>query len=512
MATSARIEQSTNRFQILRDRLQFLATRVLPQLPPVPAPPKQAAETKEPREHKPTMEDPEIFALDNATFVREAYERVLGRWPDDRGREMVEALDKGETTKDAVLARLRYSSEGRQRRARVDGVGPVSLLHVLEDRPGWKQHFTALRRFFTLHLKGHEERIGALEDDLAAFREDQTSAVLAVEQRMTQALTQQSAALRSQLEQLNDRIAALADVVRHLVELAELNDRREEAAMDTVEPATASLQLIEGQMKQLKRELVAMRDRPVARATPGNGRGMELERPAPSTDALYLAFEDAFRGTQREIRTRVSAYLGDVRATMKRTGGGRVVDLGCGRGEWLEVLAEEKISCTGVDSNIVLVTECRERGLDVVESDAISYLRGQPESSISALSTLHVIEHLPFQLQLELLRECFRVLRPGGLLIVETPNPENLIIGGCNFYMDPTHIRPLPPTALEFYTRYSGFESVEVRRLHEHRLASLPPPDDDGEIGARDRQLLIAAERALFAAPDYAILARKPGI
>ena len=167
-------------------------------------------------------------------------------------------------------------------------------------------------------------------------------------------------------------------------------------------------------------------------------------------DAFYAAFENRFRGTPEDIRQRVTVYLPAIQESRAGTPEAPVLDIGCGRGEWLEVLKESGLVAQGIDLNRVTVSQCRERGLAVVEGDAIEYLRGVAEGSLGAVTALHVIEHLPFRRLIMLLDEVLHALRPGGLAIFETPNPENLMVGACNFYYDPTHQRPLPPEPTRF--------------------------------------------------------------
>src|SRR5207248_2314196 len=123
---------------------------------------------------------------------------------------------------------------------------------------------------------------------------------------------------------------------------------------------------------------------------------------------------------------------------------------------------------TGVDVNQVNVSNCRERGLDVVESDAVAYLRTLDDGSIGAITGMHVIEHMSFRHLMMLIDEAHRVLRAGGLLIFETPNPENILVGSCNFWFDPTHHKPLPPATMSYFVEARGFSPVEIVRLHPY--------------------------------------------
>jgi SAM-dependent methyltransferase len=218
--------------------------------------------------------------------------------------------------------------------------------------------------------------------------------------------------------------------------------------------------------------------------------------------AFYAAFENRFRGTPEDIRQRVAVYLPTVREARAGTAKASVLDIGCGRGEWLELLKENGLAARGVDLNRVTVEECRERGLAVVEGDAIDYLRGLKAGSLGAVTAMHVIEHMPFRRLIVLFDEVLRTLRPGGVAVFETPNPENLTVGACGFYYDPTHERPLPPEPTRFVAESRGFVDVSILRLH-------PVPEGlqlaEGEPAVRE-----LINRVLYGAQDYALIARKP--
>jgi 2-polyprenyl-3-methyl-5-hydroxy-6-metoxy-1,4-benzoquinol methylase len=219
-------------------------------------------------------------------------------------------------------------------------------------------------------------------------------------------------------------------------------------------------------------------------------------------DAFYAAFENRFRGTPEDIRQRVAVFLPVIREAHAGTAKATVLDIGCGRGEWLELLKENGFAARGVDLNSVTVAECRERGLAVVEGDAIEHLRGLKADSLGAVTAMHVIEHIPFRRLIVLLDEVLRALRPGGVAIFETPNPENLMVGACSFYSDPTHERPLPPEATQFVAESRGFVDTSIMRLH-------PVPEGlqlaDGAPAVRE-----LINRVFYGAQDYALIARKP--
>jgi O-antigen chain-terminating methyltransferase len=189
--------------------------------------------------------------------------------------------------------------------------------------------------------------------------------------------------------------------------------------------------------------------------------------------AIYPAFEDLYRGTREDIKSRQSVYLDHLRRIDLTKTKTAVIDVGCGRGEWLELLAENGIPALGVDANEGMIDRCRQLNLNVVRADAVEYLASLKGSSAGAISGFHIAEHLPNHKLIRLMGEAFRVLRRGGLLILETPNPANLIVGSCNFYLDPTHLHPIPAALLQFLAEARGFLDVQIIPLHP--MASMPP-------------------------------------
>ena len=221
---------------------------------------------------------------------------------------------------------------------------------------------------------------------------------------------------------------------------------------------------------------------------------------ARQMDPFYIAFEDRFRGTREEIRARVAEYLPLVASVKVVSAEAPVLDLGCGRGEWLEVLRDQGSPGRGVDLNAISVADCRERGLHVDQVDALGFLQSLADESLGAITSMHLVEHLPFQTLLELLAECRRVLKTGGLLILETPNPANVLVGSNTFYLDPTHRNPIPSALLRFAVESVGFGNVSVMDLH-------PSDHQWSEVRSDMDSYLI---QNLFGAQDYAVVGYKP--
>ena len=218
-------------------------------------------------------------------------------------------------------------------------------------------------------------------------------------------------------------------------------------------------------------------------------------------DAMYVSFEDRFRGTRAEIKERFRIYLPYLRERAIGTEQMPVVDIGCGRGEWLELLRENELKARGVDLNHLLLTQCKEMGLDVVEDDAMRYLRNLSDSSMGAVTGFHIIEHLPVDILVKVLDETARVLKPGGIAIFETPNPGNVLVGSHNFYLDFTHRNPLPSQTVQFLLEARGLCDVQVLDLHPYPK-SLQLKDDGTEVTKRFNDYFYGAQ-------DYAVIGRR---
>lgn len=229
----------------------------------------------------------------------------------------------------------------------------------------------------------------------------------------------------------------------------------------------------------------------------------------------YFELERRYRGTESEIRERISRYLPYLQAL---PAGAPVLDLGCGRGESLALLRDHGIAGRGVDASARMVQLCQERGLTAEAGDLFEVLAGTPEGSLGGVTSFHVIEHLPAAALDRLVRLAYRALRPGGVLILETPNPLSIVVAARNFWLDPTHIRPVHPESLRLLYELAGFDPVErldlrpfpdADRLPEIDLAEIPPeqrPLADGVNRLRDR-----LDELLFGFQDFGMVGRKPG-
>jgi SAM-dependent methyltransferase len=236
---------------------------------------------------------------------------------------------------------------------------------------------------------------------------------------------------------------------------------------------------------------------------------------ASGTDAAYVGFEDCFRGSEDEIRARQADYVALF------SGAGDVLDVGCGRGEFLSLLREAGISARGIDMNEEMVQACRSRGLSAERADAVNYLAELRGESLGGLFAAQVVEHLEPKRLTALVREAGRVLRPGARLVLETINPTCWVAFFESYLRDLTHVQPLHPDTLKFLVVAGGFTDVHVQfRMpipERDRLRRLPPLPDPGPTASPDARVLAGLVSAfnlnmerlndrMFTHLDYAVI------
>ncbi len=217
---------------------------------------------------------------------------------------------------------------------------------------------------------------------------------------------------------------------------------------------------------------------------------------------LYFNLQERIRGTDELLRKRLAVYLPYLAKLNAEGQQMNVLDLGCGRGEWLGLLKANGYRSQGIDINARTVAHCTSLGLNAAKRDLLEYLRNQKEGSFNVITAFHVIEHLRFHQLVELLDQTHRVLTKGGMVIFETSNPESIISHMEGFYTDPTHSRPVPARLFQFLAEARGFSSCEVLSLQ-------PVPAAKQFLSKQVPELASALNLTFYRAQDYAIIARK---
>jgi SAM-dependent methyltransferase len=381
-----------------------------------------------------------------------------------------DSLTAREAEFEAIVARLRqevelgeaesYGEPGDRypaRRREADGLWAVSAERPFLSRPGPLGRARGLA--LTPVKAGLRKLMRWYVEPLAADQRRFNAAVL----RLADALAERDDSLERRFDAVDGELRRIDERLRLLVELDERLTRLERRRPEPAAPA------------------------PAPEAAPA------ASPPAALPD--YFAFESRMRGSTETIRERQLPYVDDFRDAAP------VLDLGCGRGEFLALLRDAGVEARGIDLDPDMVAYARGEGLDVSEGDAVAYLEGLEDGSLGGIFAAQLVEHLPAPALVRLLELAAAKLRPGGLLVAETINPLSPL-ALRNYYADLTHAQPLVPTTLELLARQSGFAAVELRYLNEPEERLVEP--DDPVIAANVRRL----NELLFAPLDYAIVAR----
>ena len=298
--------------------------------------------------------------------------------------------------------------------------------------------------------------------------------------------------------------------------------RRDESAVSALlaqqDELRAAIAVLQQAAQNLKREVAGLSVGSPAPSAGHQAPAASVAPPANQFDDLdshkYVAFEDRFRGSSDEIRARVAGYLPIF------AGASDVLDIGCGRGEFLTLLREQGVKARGIDVNASMVDVCRALRLDVVQADGLAYLRGLPDGSLGGLFAAQVIEHLEPRYLTQLLDVAFAKLRPGSPIVLETINPACWFAFFESYVRDLTHVRPVHPDTLKYLLIATGFQHVEIQYRAPYpdreKLQPVTLGDERGQAGVAlevwEETLNANVEkinRLLFTYLDYAAIGRR---
>jgi SAM-dependent methyltransferase len=263
---------------------------------------------------------------------------------------------------------------------------------------------------------------------------------------------------------------------------------------------------LDRRLRSLAAASAAPPERPPAPAVPGDAaRGGPAATTAPDSALFdYVGFERRFRGDPGVVVAVLAERYLELLASNPP-----VVDFGCGRAELVELLTARGVEAIGVDTDPSMVAEARDRGLDVRLVDGNAFLRGCEPGSIGAIIATHVVEHLQLDALVELLELAAGRLRPGGVLIAETPNPASLIVLGNSYILDPTHVRPLHPSLLAFLCEGAGFRDVRLRfyaPASDYHLRPIDDPEAPDWV-TQVNDAFAKLNEVLFGPQEYAVIA-----
>jgi len=360
-----------------------------------------------------------------------------------------------------------------------------------------------------------EEKISRLAKEKKA--EDRTAGQQEVNTEVLDALREIKASQAGAIQVLQSLSSALLEALRLAPDLMDAKDREWDALgnnhvgmiFKSMEWRVDGLTAEYGDVKLLMRSFLALEDGLTRLRSLLHEKKLPTPRDVdeilePLRDWRYAGFENRFRGSEADVRRQQEGYLTLFRA------GGSVLDLGCGRGEFLELLRDRGFKPKGVDLNSLAVGQCLDKGLDCRQGDLLTELAGQPDQSLDGVFSSQVVEHLRPETIRRLVELAFQKLRPGGAVVLETINPLSVFALVHIYFLDMSHQTPVHPLALRFLLETTGFEAVELRYPpppEGERLQPLPTADETAAILNRNIDSLNAL---LFAAPNYAAVGKKP--
>jgi len=377
-------------------------------------------------------------------FIKNAYKLILNREPDEAGMNYyLKHLRSGSRTKMQIITNIASSKEAKEKNIKIKNLFLYKIIFFIYKIPILSYIFKTLIHIATLPKT--LKRLNHLENKYNTNIQELYQQIQTLNNQLNQQIQILNTKLKSEISLLDEKYSYI-NVANNI-----------DTQKDSNNPKP-----INSNLKQ------------------------------SYFDNFYLLFEDKFRGSKEIVKEKLKIYLQYIKNQ------DFVLDIGCGRGEWLELLKENNINSKGIDINQKAINTLQKNNFNVINIDAIKYLQSQKNQTIPAITAFHIIEHFNFEDLLIFLQESFRVLTKQGIIILETPNPKNLGVGACNFYTDPTHKNPLPPHLTKFLLEFVGFKSVQII-----------PTQKFENIKLQDKALQNFVDEWINQSEDYAVIGKK---
>ena len=385
-------------------------------------------------------------------FIDNAYKLILNRPADHEGKNhFLPLLRTGDLSKTEIVISLHFSKEGRAQNIIILGIKKRYIISLIYKIPFIG--YIAKLSVILMTLPKLVKRINQFENNTVVGLGNNEKNQLKLQELVLMKADDLEDYINTKTENLKEEINTKADIEEFELYLQAVN-----YAKEYMKISQRNMQnLIDEAKKRLPKRIFDQK----ALLT-------ITQEEQHQYDAFYVEFEDRFRGSREDIKSRVEVYIPYLKNLPFEKEQINVLDVGCGRAEWLEVLSENKYKAEGIDLNQIMVSISQGLHFDVKKADVIEHLKSLKDESLSVITGFHIIEHLPFEVLMALFQESLRVLKKGGMIIFETPNPENILVGAHYFYTDPTHINPLIPATVQFMAEKNGFMKVEIKRLHKY--------------------------------------------
>lgn len=337
-----------------------------------------------------------------------------------------------------------------------------------------------------------------------------------INQQILLLLKEFQSTLEQSLNQVKEVLTSLTDLIELNASLADAKDREWDALGSNhvgmifksmewrVDKLAAEYEDVKILMKKfllLKEKLNELHTTLEEKKIPSPPQVKEILEPLE--DWRYAGFENRFRGTEEEVKKQQTIYIPYFK------NGGKILDLGCGRGEFMELLKENRIEAEGVDINGQMVDICRDKGLNCTKGDILEKLAAFENGTLGGVFSSQVIEHLPPSYLTRMVELAFFKLGSSGCIVLETINPTSVFSLVQIYFLDLSHQKPIHPQMLRFLLESSGFEEVEIKYSHpleQERLQNLPGAD---EVASLLNQNIDNLNKLLYAPPNYAAIGKK---
>lgn len=430
----------------------------------------------------------DLLNKDGEQFIVDIYQKLLLREPDAQGLETyMDLITKG-YSKEFIILSIINSSEAKEKKkeniVQYTGLEVLSknsikdrLRRILYLIPGiksvlsWRYKLNKYPSFYDRINRDVDDKINKKLDELRLdtirkAREQRTEFDLKFDSLRDETALNTNLLCQDTLKHIN---LIHAEITQRLDEFC--NDNWRQAREDDIEKIKKRISVLENQLKtsvnaferniknlKMKFDLSDRKSDYCCITAPYLNTQDKCLSP---TDDIYFDFETEFRGPTEEIKKRLSAYVPYVKSAVQKTKGTFLLDIGCGRGELLDLLSELGVPCKGIDQSVRQVTFCVDKGLPAQVADALEFIKTVPNDSLIGVTAIQVAEHLSPEYLIEMIRASFKKIKGGGLLLLETVNPESLF-SLQKFYLDFTHRNPIPSNTLKFLLESTGFKDVQV--------------------------------------------------